>query len=410
MEEVRDEVKKVASEVQNKVVAAAPSGSKLSTFLAIFFGITTVALLVVILVPVLKLRPYSEPLVAAYLIKAQFETVLDLGENFAQRTVSKAIRDSEADVVKSLVKKQGVKTNMFEFYGMTAPLHLAANSGDMEILKSVVEHTRVSKIDDQDARGFSALHWSVAKNWLEGTQYLLSFDAAVDAVASCSDNITPFHIATQAGMEMTQKLLNYSHKNRVALREDLEGASETTEEQWTKSLVNILTTDKQGPLYFALSRGNVDIARLLVKLGANPKIVTTDGKSIFYAATTSGNAEALQYAYELIKPTQKEMLWHPEGTDSPFINAFYMQCLDCVKWYADKGLASFEPGTRGRSATDIAIFSGWAAGLQILIDNGLDLTPQQRLDYADFAAEHAYDAISEKIALMGFARTNLKER
>lgn len=216
--------------------------------LVVFFAATTVALMVALFIPVLKIQPFKNPTLAMHLIKFQLSRAADEDGIFLQKALIAAIRDQNVDMVQALVQKQDVSTSQFEADDLMTPLHWAVNAQNVDIMKAVLRETRHSVLDSRDGRGYSALHYALAKNWKAGYDMLLTAGSAVDTTSPCSNDITPFHMAAHTSSQATKDLLDFAPTNRQKIEN-----SGDNEEDRKRSLVNLPQKDGLTPLHISLA-------------------------------------------------------------------------------------------------------------------------------------------------------------
>ena len=118
-----------------------------------------------------------------------------------------------------------------------------------------------SSIDAWDHMGFTPLHWAITRNDAEAVEKLLSFGASVNLPTSTE--MTPLHLASACGNTKVATILLEAGA-KVDAR-DLAGNT---------------------PLHISLLLG-YDIARLLLRWGADPKARQEKGDTLFHALSRS---------------------------------------------------------------------------------------------------------------------------
>lgn len=388
------EEKKEAAQNVEEIELDSHTKSELITaqFLVIFFAATTVALAVAIMLPILKLQPYSNPGLALHLIKFQLSRVVDEDGSFLQEALISAIRQKDLASVQALVRKPGAKTADYELEDQMTPLHVAVDETDVGILKALLRETHTSQLDSSDGRGFSALHWAVARNWKAGYEMLLTAGASVDVPSPCSNNLTPFHMAAQASFEATEELIKFAGSNRQKLT-----TTGDTEKERTLSLVNLPLQTGVSALHMALSRGLVDVAQLLVKHGADPRAVAHDGMNVVLAAASSGKVEALKYVITDLKPTQRDITSRLSDGRSAFHLAFLKESIPACKYLIERGYANLKSVSDQQSPIQWAVEKGWTAGVKLLLDNQIAISPEMIDDLIDQASDNDNKEIVEML-------------
>lgn len=359
-------------------------------FLVVFFAATTVALAVAIMLPILKLQPYKNPSLALHLIKFQLSRIVDEDDTFLQDALISAIRQKDVASAQALVMKPGAKTAEYELENQLTPLHVAVDETDADILKALLHETRTSQLDSSDGRGFSALHWAVARNWKEGYEMLLTAGASIDVPSPCSNHITPFHMAVQSNLQATEELIKFAGSNRQKLT--LTG---DTEKERVFSLVNTPLQTGVSSLHMALSRGLVDVAQLLVKHGADPQAVAHDGMNVVLAAASSGNVEALKYVITELKPSKKVATSRLSDGRSAFDLAFLKESISASTYLIEHGFADIKSIGDEQSPLQWAVERGWTAGVKLLLENHLSPSPELVDELIGQASENDHKEIVE---------------
>ncbi|XP_022741879.1 uncharacterized protein LOC111293397 [Durio zibethinus] len=136
---------------------------------------------------------------------------------------------------------------------LTSPLIRAVKARDEAVIELLLKTNM--DVNDADAEGNSALHWSLRMSWSSSSQQikiiwlLLKHGARVNQKDKLE--LTAFHIAAANGN--TQAL-------QVLLLEDPDG-------------INYKTIMKETPLFFAVKNDHIDCAELLLRWGANSEVL-----------------------------------------------------------------------------------------------------------------------------------------
>ncbi|MEE4273926.1 MAG: ankyrin repeat domain-containing protein [Thermoanaerobaculales bacterium] len=139
----------------------------------------------------------------------------------------------------------------------------AAKRGDIHAVHRLIE-TAPEKVDDTDARDFTALHWAgIRPHWRIFSE-LLAADAPPNAVGG--DGGTPLHWAC-----------HNDNAAMIALLLDA-GAEVDASNRWGRT-----------PLHVAARRGCDDVTELLLERGADPDAVTAEGWTPLHVAKMSGH-------------------------------------------------------------------------------------------------------------------------
>lgn len=170
---------------------------------------------------------------------------------------------------KSIVSKlveAGANMDLSGPWGQT-PLIVALSNGHETSAIYLIEHG--CDINTRIENGASALHYAVISNCSNAVKMLLErgVDPNVLCILSDIDNISPLHLACEAGNLQYAKLL-IQH-----------GAHINTE----------LTENSYPPFISAVNGGNVQIIRLLLDYGADPTFRLKDGFTAIHIALSSMN-------------------------------------------------------------------------------------------------------------------------
>ena len=173
----------------------------------------------------------------------------------------------------------------------TAPLHLAAMDGDVEIVKRLL--CARADVQAKDSAGYAAVHIAAANNHPEILSMLL--EHRVDVTEKARDGANPIHIAAALGRkDAMDALLNYTVAGAVdsQLTRDMPirviGNAITVTGSFpdgTRSVDLIELVDGihylagGAPLHYACLLGHADMMRVLLDNAANANIVTDCGET-----------------------------------------------------------------------------------------------------------------------------------
>jgi ankyrin repeat protein len=184
------------------------------------------------------------------------------------------------------------------------PLHLAVAGGHEESLDVLFRSFGVD-LDAVNNAGLTPLHLAAKRNAVAIAHKLVSAGASLDTVAP--DGRTPLHAAALAGAtEVVTALCRFDATAAPVARDGKKrtplhcaaflGYVETTRALAAACAETIEMRDEQGntPLMLACWAKRVDVARLLVSLGAN--VAATDlseGQTVLHICAGSGSVELL---------------------------------------------------------------------------------------------------------------------
>ncbi len=276
-------------------------------------------------------------------------------------------------------------------------IHAAADSGDLEAVKRMVEQD-ASLLESRNAAGSTPLHIACEKGNLEMTRYLLG--AGADPRAGDNENSMPIHTAAIGGNVDVVKLL-LDRGIDVDVRDD----NGTT------------------PLIFASYRSRNDMIDFLVSKGADIEARSNDGGSVVHGAAYSGNVELLQRLVDggmgidlgsdrygntpltaacmrCQTEAAKFLLEHGadltpagENVHVPLAIAAMRDCEETLKMLLEKGA---DPNGSGESRGEpiiSAAFQGRTNIVQTLLDSGANVSCSDQFGWTPLsAAAHSGDA------------------
>ena len=175
--------------------------------------------------------------------------------------------------IKSIISKDRTKIDEKNEHGNTF-LHLAADNGNIEVLKYLV--SQGANVNVKDNYGRTPLQVAVNKNNLEMVEYLISHGADVNVKDSFSKS--PLHDAASIGnIETVQILISHGAQinakdkiNKTPLHHSVEkGHKKITQYLISKNGV-VNTKDDRGkyPLHYAASFGDLEQVKYLISKGA----------------------------------------------------------------------------------------------------------------------------------------------
>jgi ankyrin repeat protein len=153
-------------------------------------------------------------------------------------------------------------------------------------------------------------------NWAEGVQYLIQLEVDINLPGSLSD-ITPLSTAVQLEKIEILKLLLQSKKLLSPCRLDnslLHTAVSTGNIEIVRMLlkvgvsINSFNFDYETPLMIAAYKDNFDIIQILVNEGASTDLVNETGETALVIASRNGNQRIMSYLIPLTKSCEQKQL------------------------------------------------------------------------------------------------------
>lgn len=206
----------------------------------------------------------------------------------------------------NLAFQNGASINARDSYLSRLPIHVVAQHGHRETVRTVINNSGYLYFPQRDHSGWTPLHIATYYLNLEAIEEFLKADAYVNSTTS-TERWTPLLLAFMKKnhhdsrfLEVIEKLIEFGANVNVTQNYSSQRFYRSTllhiavmgnNFEATKKLVmagaEVNATDMQGltPLFFALTNQNEDIARFLIQSGASllSKDVFT-GHRIFTAA------------------------------------------------------------------------------------------------------------------------------
>jgi ankyrin repeat protein len=144
--------------------------------------------------------------------------------------LQQCLRTHRIGLAEQLVEDFDGDVNVVDLWGRS-PLHLAAYSGDINLLELFLSRSHPRLINHQDKDGFTPLHKAIARGYFDCVQVLLNADADI-GIASKS-GYTPFHYAVLLNeLQCAKMILEFDPRRGTApvpLREHLEAARRSSD-------------------------------------------------------------------------------------------------------------------------------------------------------------------------------------
>ncbi|KAK7058628.1 putative ankyrin-repeat protein [Paramarasmius palmivorus] len=207
-------------------------------------------------------------------------------------SVHSAAQTHQVGLLRTLVNEDPKLVNAVDADGRT-PLHWAASSGSLDIVRILLEHD--AEVDKPDASGWTALHIAVSAGHDKVVEELVG--AGADVTRRNDKGITPLHYAASKSRISIGKLLisrgadiNAKDKaNQTALHR----AATTGSVGFIKLLLDnsqstvktrLNTQDRVGkyrntPLHLAMESAHAEAAVVLIEAGADRGRLNQDGEA-----------------------------------------------------------------------------------------------------------------------------------
>ena len=202
---------------------------------------------------------------------------------------------------------QGVSRNFF-FYddNPQASIFVAAQRGDVELLRDLIESGKASATD-RDPQNITPLHWAAINAHVAACRYLLEQGAEVDALGG--DLVaTPMQWAARNGyLYVIQLLIAHNADPTITDSQGYNSLHLVTHSSSIMPLlyllhqpINVDSRDSQGhtSLMWAAYQGDALSVDLLLRHGANPNLKDDAGLTSLHWAVVRGNRVAIRKLIE----------------------------------------------------------------------------------------------------------------
>ncbi|MBR3632012.1 MAG: ankyrin repeat domain-containing protein [Elusimicrobiaceae bacterium] len=337
----------------------------------------------------------------------------------------RAIKTNDADRVRTLIYAN-VDVNERNYAGIT-PLTIAAEKGNMEIIKKLIEEGGAS-INTPSSYGVTPLIAAAAAGNREVVGYLLANGADPTAkddlgktallhampandkklteslvsqnnrAINLPDNTgnTPLIYAAKNGAEDNIKVLlkykaNPDYQNPTNGLSALASAAAAGQERAAQLLVNnganINLQDKEGrtAVFYAAENGQISLLKQLIRLGADLQATDKNGQTVFMAAAQAQNIPALQF----LAPKYFDINAADAHGKTALMYAT-AQGSDAVQWFIDKGADLNAQDEMGNTPLMHAIKNQNEKAALLLVKQDVDLSASNKTGQDAFTLAAAY--------------------
>jgi ankyrin repeat protein len=130
--------------------------------------------------------------------------------------------------------------------------------------------------------------------------------------------------------------------------------------------IEIADPEGNSPLLLAFGEGHVDVARALLKNGANPRSLNEDDQTLLHIVSYSEKPEAISFALDIIEDVDAT---DAEGM-TPLHHAVEAECMKAVELFAGRGANINAPDNEGWTPLHYAADKGNTKLIERLIELG----------------------------------------
>ncbi|KAJ0171311.1 hypothetical protein K1T71_012861 [Dendrolimus kikuchii] len=227
-------------------------------------------------------------------------------------TLHTAIELESLEAVKLLVEF-GVPLKRCNKMGLT-PLHLCVKKKLLDLLQIIVNYDNsVNYSNVRDVNGNTILHSAIIEKWNPGIY--IALEIGIDVLAKNNDGETAIHIAAAFG--------------------DIEILDDLFNEIKNIKQVDFPNNQYETPLFKAISHGNLECVKKLLKNGASTKWLLLKDVNVFHIATEQGHTDILKALLDQNHSITNELINNTTRDDekcySPIHFAVTNNHPECVK-------------------------------------------------------------------------------
>lgn len=231
----------------------------------------------------------------------------------------------------------------FEWEG-EGPVHCAVRSGNLEIVKMLVQDgANVMQIDDRQR---TPLHYACYSGNVDAAEVLLKWNARLDP--KNSNGMTPLHLAVQEGhIELVRLFLRHQRLIDVRRPIPVDGKKSSSD-----SIVNLLDNHERTPLHLAASLGRLDMVTLMLqRQDAILDLMDRWRRTPLHVATEAGN---MKIVHLLLKHNSDVLNQVDKTGFTPLHKACECGRMEMIRIFLDSGAKVDSADFKGSAPLHIA--------------------------------------------------------
>jgi len=226
-----------------------------------------------------------------------------------------------------------------------------------QLLHLLVQHG--ANIEERDHRGASVLHWACGSGNLPVVRSLVDTYGMQPNVVATRDGATPLHWAVAGSTAREFGVGGHIDVCRFLL-------SRVSDR---RAYVNQVTLDGNSPLMWASWSGTLDTVKLMVRQRANTDIANRNGCTVAHWAASGGDLSVCRYLFEIAKV---DFSTPNDGGNTPLTHAVAFGHGEVVQWLRNTFECSSDHtahklandfvqwnGTDDRRKSVLALFEEW---------------------------------------------------
>ncbi|XP_064646401.1 serine/threonine-protein phosphatase 6 regulatory ankyrin repeat subunit B-like [Lineus longissimus] len=213
-----------------------------------------------------------------------------------------AALSSNTDLVDYLVNSLGLDVNC-RIGNDSTPLLFSSWESNLDMFKHLISLGADVKATDKN--GLNVMHWAARSSNTDLVDYLVN-SLGLDVNCRTGDNRTPLLFSSLKGnLDMFKHLISLGADVKATDKNGLNVmhmASQSSNTDLVDYLVNSLgldvncrTGDNRTPLLFSSLKGNLDMFKHLISLGADVNATDKNGLSVMHMASRSSNTDLVDY-------------------------------------------------------------------------------------------------------------------